>query len=103
MQWHYISFASETDFLGAFIVEGANEVDALRKCSEMGGNPGGEALVLPWPREDAAPDPSVRNRLLSRDDVLVGMRGVRLGDMDESVADRIADSGITVCEEHNTP
>jgi hypothetical protein len=67
---YWISFASETGFLGVVIVESTSLKGAFREATRRGLNPGGEAAVFQIPtarhRQYAAP---YRNRLLSRAEV----------------------------------
>lgn len=50
-QVFYISFATDDAFLGGCYIVAASEADALLKATEIGCNPGGEALILgPIPR-----------------------------------------------------
>lgn len=57
MRLFYISFASETVFLGATCVRAESELDAVRRTWSMGINPGGEAMICEVPVEaESAPD-----------------------------------------------
>jgi hypothetical protein len=64
MRLYYLSFASDTAFLGCVFVEGRELVDAVRAAHRLGINPGGEVLGAPVP-EDMMPPTSYRRRLLT--------------------------------------
>jgi hypothetical protein len=43
LEWYYISFASDSEFLGSVIVEAHGPLTAVERATERGINPGGEA------------------------------------------------------------
>lgn len=51
MNLYYISFATETEFLGSTVVEGVNEKQAFEIATNNGLNPGGQAAILELPLE----------------------------------------------------
>lgn len=51
MNLYYISFASETKFLGATVVEGISETNALEIATNNALNPGGQAAIIYIPEE----------------------------------------------------
>lgn len=48
---YYISFATKTEFLGATVVEGVSENNALEVATNNGLNPGGQAVILCVPEQ----------------------------------------------------
>jgi hypothetical protein len=58
MTWFYLSFASETGFLGACVVEAEDALNAVQVATACGINPGGEAMILPTPGNVPGPDPT---------------------------------------------
>jgi len=69
MKLLYCSFADDHQFLGVVIVEAENAIDAHRRITEMGCNPGGEMAVVPFPRRAPLPAASWFNRLLSKQEL----------------------------------
>ena len=67
--WHYVSFADKS-FKGAVIIKAHGINDALMKINLLQINPGGEVLCIQFPEDMVLPEPSFRNRLLSKEDVL---------------------------------
>lgn len=49
--YFYLSFAGEKEWLGACIVEEANEFFAISKSHILGINPGGQVMIAFWPEE----------------------------------------------------
>lgn len=49
--YFYLSFANEEEWLGACIVEEANDFFALTKSHVLGINPGGDVQIVYWPEE----------------------------------------------------
>jgi hypothetical protein len=66
-RWHYVSFAGESSFRGAVIIEAHGITDALLKINGLKLNPHGEVLCIPL---DEVPEEKWRNRLLTKEDVL---------------------------------
>lgn len=57
MKLWYISFATETEFLGCTVVEGHTETQALDIATNHGLNPGGQVAIIEIPSQLAnAPD-----------------------------------------------
>lgn len=72
MSWYYISFSTETAFLGAAVVE-VNAVvvsiqEAVRQAQRLGIDPGGTAMGYKLLEPCPCP-PKWRNRLLTRADL----------------------------------
>jgi hypothetical protein len=65
-QWLWLSFADETGFLGASIVEGGGIMEATMRARLLGCNPGGEVLGEPLTN---LPPEEYRERLLSREEI----------------------------------
>lgn len=64
----YLSFASDERWLGGLLTRAASPEEAFRRAS--GQNPGGEALILRVPPEEASKAPApLLDRLLSRADL----------------------------------
>jgi hypothetical protein len=49
MKLFYISFATDTEFLGATVIDGISETQALDIITNLGLNPGGQAIILELP------------------------------------------------------
>jgi hypothetical protein len=49
MKLFYISFATDVEFLGATVIDGLSETSALDIATNLGLNPGGQAVVLELP------------------------------------------------------
>jgi hypothetical protein len=76
LEWYYLSFATDSEFLGAAIVEAHGEVTATERATKLGINPGGE--VLCWPvgkRHLHKVPPDLRNKLLTEAEVLGRLHG----------------------------
>jgi hypothetical protein len=78
--WWYLSYADETRFRGAVIVEARGFASAMQTVTLLGINPGGE--VQGWQFDPAkigalCPDPrTLANRLLSKEELQSMERGV---------------------------
>lgn len=86
--WWYLSYATQTTFLGGVILEAHGPMDAFTQSSLLGLNPGGAALGFPFPEGDVVPLPPerFRNRLLTRAEVQeMWPDAARLGDMKDRV------------------
>lgn len=68
LRWWYLSFADDTGFLGAVVVEAFGITDALHQAHLRKINPGGDVRGLPWPADVGLPAPSERNRLLAAEE-----------------------------------
>lgn len=64
----YISFATDTEFLGAVIVRALGTATALAVSHALGINPGGGAAIIEIPGHVTI-DGKWRDRLLSREDI----------------------------------
>lgn len=67
-KWFWLSFADERGFLGVTIVEAGGIIEATVRARMHDANPGGEvqAVILD---PDNLPDESLRNRLLSEEEL----------------------------------
>jgi hypothetical protein len=80
-RWHYLSFADRTAFLGGVIVRAYGFLTAVQRATDLGINPGGEVMCQPIPRKDLWRVPaSLRNRLLSEDELWNRLDGRRMRD-----------------------
>ncbi len=99
MLW-YISFASETGFLGATVVEADSPPAALQEATRLGINPGGEAAIW-WlaERDDGtiAEIAKFRDRLVWRDEC-EATGGKLLSDLSPDELD-MADAASCVIDE----
>jgi hypothetical protein len=87
----YISFATSNGFLGATVIDGEDEMDALNNATNRKLNPGGEAAILPIPKLTTAADfaelMSYRGRLVGKDE-LVANGAKRTNEMLEQQRER---------------
>jgi hypothetical protein len=84
MTWFYISFArakADGGFLGATVVEGNDAGNALYNATMRDLNPGGEAQIVPVPRDKwEHPDfVALRYRLVGLDELAKMSGGYRIG------------------------
>jgi hypothetical protein len=70
-KWLYVSFATETEFCGAVVIQAHGLTDALMKINALGINPHGEVLAFPIPDDGSfqMPEEKFRNVLLSKKQV----------------------------------
>lgn len=67
--WWYLSFASETGFLGGLYLEAQGPMGAIQRAHEIGQNPGGEVRVLgPMPGLELCPKQYL-GRLLTEEEI----------------------------------
>jgi len=79
-RWHYLSFATDCEFLGAAIVRAHGVITATQRAADLGINPGGEVMCQPIPRKEVPRVPAdLRNRLLSAEEVLKRLGGKTVG------------------------
>lgn len=78
MSWHYLSFATDDEFLGGVLVDAPNMIAATATAHALGINPGGQVagVVCPEP-----PPEEWCNRLLTRDDLEAFDRAMGFGDV----------------------
>jgi hypothetical protein len=102
MAYWYISFATDTDFLGATVVEATSANNALAVATLRGLNPGGEAAIMQIPA-GGENDPGRRimtNRLVGRAEMMA--RGAtRLADMPGELQRVFGDLSERVCQDCN--
>lgn len=84
MNLYYISFATEIEFLGATVVEGVSEANALEVATNNGLNPGGQAAILCVPDQcyelpDVAP---LKYKLFNKEQ-MKALGATRHGDLSE--------------------
>jgi hypothetical protein len=99
----YLSFASETEFLGATVIEADSGMEAWTKATLRGLNPGGEVMMLQVPpaAEKEADILIGLNRLVSAAELrALGAR--RLADCRQEIQEAWDREGDCVREEHNT-
>lgn len=78
----YLSFATDTKFLGCTIVTADNPEHAIQVARDLGRNPGGEVLVLQHPEMPDIPEiVLLRSKLCQRDELEGG--GVRAVEVPE--------------------
>ena len=84
MKLYYISFATETEFLGATVVEGFSETNAYDIATNNDLNPGGQAAILEVPEElyDAIDVAPLKYKLLNKEQ-MKALGSIRHGDMPE--------------------
>ena len=75
----YLSFVGEKGFLGACVVEGESEEEALLLSHRLKINPGGEVLLIPVPEK--ARDLFPLNKLMSKAELASYGPIHRLGDL----------------------
>ena len=81
----YLSFADETKFLGAAVVDADNFLSAMTKINIVGINPGGEVLCFEMPKE-CDEQSMERNRLYSKEELRArGMKSLKEYDDSEYV------------------
>ncbi len=70
MFW-WLSFASDSGFLGATIVKGAYFTEAVQEAQRLGVNPGGEVQGMPLAKAKTEADllPFVPNKLYSKAEI----------------------------------
>lgn len=69
LQWFYLSFADDSGFRGAVIVEARGITSALLRCNVLGVNPHGQVMGLAigeWPSHLST---EIRERVLSKDEL----------------------------------
>lgn len=111
----YLSFASDTGFLGAFITDAPDARGAVAQANMLGCNPGGEVVIIPAPYDQTEVEHVIlerhTGRLLSRADIDAmdvelygpGTRGKALREMSEHERKGFDGSGyVRVCEKCNT-
>lgn len=103
MSLFYISFSTETDFLGATIVSGLHEDDALIQATKKGLNPGGQAAIILIPQEAlGSPDVNIMSdRLMSKEDMIKEIPSVRYADMSEEQQALFEVNAVVICEKCN--
>lgn len=99
MAYWYISFATDTDFLGATVVEATSANNALAVATLRSLNPGGEAAIMQIPENDPG-SRIMKNRLVGRAEMMA--RGAtRLADMPGEVQRVFGELSERVCQDCN--
>jgi len=76
VRWFYLSFATDTAFLGSAIVRAHGIETAKQRASELNANPGGEVMCVALTRKNMKRIPvDIRNRLLNEQGVRVRLEG----------------------------
>jgi hypothetical protein len=72
MKLFYISFATETNFLGATVVEADSSTCAMIRASMLNLNPGGQAAIIAIPDKlsDAPDIAPLLNKLLNKEEMI---------------------------------
>lgn len=102
MLW-YISFASETGFLGATVVEADSPPAALEEATRLGINPGGEAAIWWLAERDDGTIPDIakfRDRLVWRDEC-EATGGKLLSDLSPDELDMADAASYVIDEDEN--
>src|ERR1017187_10336159 len=55
-RWFYLSFATDYEFLGAAIARANGLLTAVQRTTDLGINPGGEVMCIPFNRRDMKTD-----------------------------------------------
>lgn len=84
MNLYYISFATETEFLGATVVEAVSETNALEVATNNGLNPGGQAAIIFVPEfVHESPDVAPLKYKLFNKEQMKELGALRHGDLSE--------------------
>ena len=97
MPWFYLSFASETAFLGACIVEAPDATLAPLVAHSHDCNPGGEVMILQAPED--GPGPFAPYKLMTREEL---GKGATLGEL-TAAGMRPPEDAAMICEHKNPP
>jgi hypothetical protein len=98
MKLFYISFASETEFLGATVLEAVDEIAVLNEATRQGLNPGGQAAILELPYRALAEADDIRSmqgRLIGKEE-MKAMGGKRHGDLDDDMQNKFENASFRV-------
>ena len=84
LAWYWLSFADETGFLGAVVIQARGILGATQLAPALGINPGGECRSCRIPAELIHNIPEqYRNRLLSKQEVMDHLRGMKWPEEEE--------------------
>lgn len=85
MKLFYISYATETEFLGATVIECVAQEFVLREAAKYGLNPGGQAAILelPYAALEAPDICMMQGRLVGKEE-MIAMGGIRQGDLNDT-------------------
>ncbi len=67
VSWWWLSFATETEFLGGVFLQAKGMVDAVAKSHRLGLNPGGSVMTVSVPDGKTPPEHLI-NRLLTKEE-----------------------------------
>lgn len=83
MKLFYISFATDTKFLGATVLESTDEASVIAEATKHGLNPGGQAAILelPYAALEAPDIRMLQGKLFNKEEMLIN-GAVRHGDLD---------------------
>lgn len=103
MTYWYLSFATETEALGATVVQADNIDDAIAEATRLGINPGGEVMILEL-QDDAIerePDiPKLLNTLLTPKE-LEEMGYAQMAQLSEDYQEELDHSSTYLDEDDN--
>jgi hypothetical protein len=69
LSWWYLSYADETGFKGAVVIQAHGPTEAVYLSRHRKLSPGGEVLILQIPDESVPPE-ECRNRLLAKEELV---------------------------------
>ena len=86
MKLFYISYATDTEFLGATVIECVAKEFVLQEASKHGLNPGGQAAVLeiPYKALEAADIRIMQGKLLNKEE-MIATGAIRHADLPEDM------------------
>ncbi len=97
MDLYYISFATETEFLGATVVEAVSERNALEIATNNNLNPGGQAAILLVPESCYdKPDVYLLKYKLFNKKQMNELGAKRHGDLPEETRDILESNSIVI-------
>lgn len=99
MSWFYISFATETKFLGATVLQANDPQHAVQVATSRHHNPGGEAAILLIPVDPATqPDLAFMIDRLASEDELIASGATKAKDLSPELRDALEDHATLICE-----
>ena len=97
MKLFYISFATDTEFLGATVLESHDEFSVLAEASKHGLNQGGQAAILeiPYAALDAPDIRMMQGKLLNKKEMIAN-GAVRYGDIEAVMQNKIENVAFVI-------
>ena len=97
MKLFYISFATDTEFLGATVLESYDEINVLIEATKHGLNPGGQAAILELPYEALQADDirCLQGRLASKEEMFAN-GAQRHGDLNEDLQNKFENTAVII-------